>query len=350
MNFVDVTVDGTRRRARRSRRRLSRSRCRRRLPRGRRSASGRTLIAGFRPEHLDIGDGRRRRGRRSGAGPTSSSTSATRSCSTCRRRARTSSRSSARRHRVQPGRHPDAARAARQAPPVRHRERPRRSTRQAPAGAPPEPETVDWPSAPGGRSGRRLRETRSSSRRVLHRGPLPDVPGRHHRASRRLASPRARSSATRARSRSSPSTTRTGSCSSASGGRPPAGRCSRSRPGTLDVVDRAPARSRTPPAPRRASSRRRPATGPDRGGCSASFWTAPGFATELMYLYLATDLRPGRQGPPRPRRGRAPRARAPALARGRVDRREPTAEIARRQIDRRACFWLARLRERPDLA
>ena len=24
----------------------------------------------------------------------------------------------------------------------------------------------------------------------------------------------------------------------------------------------------------------------------ASFWTAPGFATELMHLYLATDLRP----------------------------------------------------------
>ena len=32
----------------------------------------------------------------------------------------------------------------------------------------------------------------------------------------------------------------------------------------------------------------------------ASFWTAPGFATELMYLYLATDLRPAhkdRRGP-----------------------------------------------------
>jgi ADP-ribose pyrophosphatase len=31
-----------------------------------------------------------------------------------------------------------------------------------------------------------------------------------------------------------------------------------------------------------------------------SFWTAPGFATELMHLYLATDLRPadeGRLGP-----------------------------------------------------
>jgi ADP-ribose pyrophosphatase len=27
-----------------------------------------------------------------------------------------------------------------------------------------------------------------------------------------------------------------------------------------------------------------------------SFWTAPGFATELMHLYLATDLRPAEEG------------------------------------------------------
>jgi ADP-ribose pyrophosphatase len=28
----------------------------------------------------------------------------------------------------------------------------------------------------------------------------------------------------------------------------------------------------------------------------ASFWTAPGFATELMHLYLATDLEPAEEG------------------------------------------------------
>ena len=38
------------------------------------------MVVGFRPEHLDIGEAGRRRRRRSGPVPTSSSTSATRSC------------------------------------------------------------------------------------------------------------------------------------------------------------------------------------------------------------------------------------------------------------------------------
>ena len=42
----------------------------------------------------------------------------------------------------------------------------------------------------------------------------------------------------------------------------------------------------------RASSRRRPGCGPGRGAGSRRFYTAPGFASELMHLYLATDLRP----------------------------------------------------------
>ena len=50
----------------------------------------------------------------------------------------------------------------------------------------------------------------------------------------------------------------------------------------------------------------------------ATFWTAPGFATELMHLYLATGLSGAdRDGPPHPRRGRAPGAQP------RGDRRTP---------------------------
>ena len=61
--------------------------------------------------------------------------------------------------------------------------------------------------------------------------------------------------------------------------------------GTLDVAGRRLDRG-SRAAPRRASSRRRPGCAPGRGGSIASFYTAPGFASELMHLYLATDLRP----------------------------------------------------------
>ena len=61
--------------------------------------AGRKIIAGFRPEHLELGDGRLRHGDASRARPTSSSTSATRSSSTSPPPARTSSRSSTRRTR-----------------------------------------------------------------------------------------------------------------------------------------------------------------------------------------------------------------------------------------------------------
>ncbi len=58
--------------------------------------AGKKLVAGFRPEHLEIGDDRRRQRRRSRPAPTSSSTSVTRSSSTSARRTRTSWRSSTR--------------------------------------------------------------------------------------------------------------------------------------------------------------------------------------------------------------------------------------------------------------
>ena len=72
----------------------------------------------------------------------------------------------------------------------------------------------------------------------------------------------------------------------------------------------------------------------------ASFWTAPGFASELMHLYLATDLRPAdgeRLGPDEdehlllermPWRGAS---------------RPPSAARSRREVDRRpASGWSAR--------
>jgi ADP-ribose pyrophosphatase len=70
--------------------------------------------------------------------------------------------------------------------------------------------------------------------------------------------------------------------------------------GTLDVLDRAAGRVEDPAlaAPRELEEETgyRAATWRALG----SFWTAPGFASELMHLYLATDLRPAsedRRGP-----------------------------------------------------
>ena len=63
------------------------------------------------------------------------------------------------------------------------------------------------------------------------------------------------------------------------------------------------------------------------------FWTAPGFATERMFLYLATDL--AAAGPDRraPDEDEALELVAPPLAggrRGRRARRDPRREVARR--------------------
>ena len=89
MNFVEVEVD---RRAAQGSRRLGRSRSRRAHASS--WPAARSVVAGFRPEHLEIGEVERRSRARSGRAPTSSNTSATRSCSTSAPRTRTSSRSS----------------------------------------------------------------------------------------------------------------------------------------------------------------------------------------------------------------------------------------------------------------
>ena len=60
--------------------------------------------------------------------------------------------------------------------------------------------------------------------------------------------------------------------------------------GTLDVMDDGSIEDPERAAPRELEEE----TGLRAGAWRliASFWTAPGFASELMHLYLATDLRP----------------------------------------------------------
>ena len=65
--------------------------------------SGRKVVIGFRPEHLELADIDRAVTARSAGAPTSSSTSATRSSSTSRRPSRTSSRIVGSEHQVKPG-------------------------------------------------------------------------------------------------------------------------------------------------------------------------------------------------------------------------------------------------------
>ncbi len=75
----------------------------------------------------------------------------------------------------------------------------------------------------------------------------------------------------------------------------------------------------------------------------ASFWTAPGFATELMHLYLATDLRPAhedRLGPDEDERLELERL-TPAEALAAVERGD--IEDAKSIL---ALLWLARLQSR----
>ena len=94
--------------------------------------------------------------------------------------------------------------------------------------------------------------------------------------------PRARSSSIPGPSRSSPGTA-SGWRWSASGGTPPARCCSRSRPARSSRASRR-RRRRAASWPRRSAWRRR------RWEAGPRFYTAPGFCTELMHLYLATGL------------------------------------------------------------
>ena len=96
--------------------------------------------------------------------------------------------------------------------------------------------------------------------------------------------------------RSWPSTPRIASSSCASTATRRDGPSSRSRPGRWTAT-RPRARSRIPTWPPGASWRRRRGTGPRTWERLTDFWTAPGFATERMFLYLATDLAPA--GPDR---------------------------------------------------
>jgi ADP-ribose pyrophosphatase len=84
----------------------------------------------------------------------------------------------------------------------------------------------------------------------------------------------------------------------------PAGTLDRRPDGSVEPPDEAAPRELAEETGHRAARWRRLGT----------FWTAPGFASEAMTLYLATELTAidGYEGP----RRRAPRPRAPPLARG----------------------------------
>jgi ADP-ribose pyrophosphatase len=83
----------------------------------------------------------------------------------------------------------------------------------------------------------------------------------------------------------------------------------------------------------------------DRWRHLGSFWTAPGFATELMHLYLASDLRPAnddRLGPDEDERLELERLpwqdAVMAAERGEIRDAKSIAGL----------FWLARLKERGE--
>lgn len=125
--------------------------------------------------------------------------------------------------------------------------------------------------------------------------------------------------------------------------RSPAGRAMLEIPaGTLDFVDRSAGivEDHALAAPRELEEE----TGYRAGSWRllGSFWTAPGFATEDMYLYLATDLRPAdenRLGPDEDER----------LVLERLPWREAVAAATDgRIVDAKSIvglLWLARLRE-----
>jgi ADP-ribose pyrophosphatase len=113
--------------------------------------------------------------------------------------------------------------------------------------------------------------------------------------------------------------------------------------GTLDVVDEATGAVEDPAlaAPRELEEE----TGMRAGAWRhlSSFWTAPGFATELMHLYLAMDLSPARGD----RRGPDEDERLHLEA---VPWRDAVAMADRGEIqDAKSLvglFWLARLKEK----
>ena len=112
--------------------------------------------------------------------------------------------------------------------------------------------------------------------------------------------------------------------------------------GTLDVLDRAAGlvEDHALAAPRELEEETGYRAGTWR--LLGSFWTAPGFASELMHLYLATDLRPAdghRLGPDEDER----------LVLDRLPWREAVAAATDgRIVDAKSIvglLWLARLRE-----
>jgi ADP-ribose pyrophosphatase len=114
--------------------------------------------------------------------------------------------------------------------------------------------------------------------------------------------------------------------------------------GTLDVVDEATGAVEDPGLAARRELEEE--TGMRAGSWRhlTSFWTAPGFATELMHLYLATDLSPAhhddRLGPDEDERlqlEQVPWQEAVAMAE-RGDIRDAKSLVG--------LFWLARLKER----
>ena len=254
-------------------------------------------------------------------------------------------------HRVRPGRHRQPRPAARQAPPVRRRERglAARATGRGDRGL-----TGRGADRTGGVDARADASTRSptpprrpsSTRRPSTRGcstaagtstfrvdTIERADGSRHRARRRRP-PRRRRDRGRRRRRPGPPRPPVPDAGRAGAARDP-GRHARRRRG--DRAGRGSGRS-----PRGASSRRRPA-GARRGGrSSAVFWTAPGFATELMHLYLATELRrsptTAASAPTRTSAlvlERASRSRGDRRGRGRPD---PDAKSIV------GLLWLARLR------
>ena len=337
MNFVEVHVDGAgdsarlvgagrlvdpaparyREAATPTGRQDARRRVPARAPRHRRGRSGCRLVPGP--------GGRRRVPRQRGAAP--------------RQRRRPGHRRDRRVGAPRPARrHRQPRPAARQAAPVRRRDRPdaRRRTRWPP------PERSIRPTRPNGPGGSLRGRSRRARRRVAGppSRPVPDVPGRHDRAGRRLARPRATSPVTRARSRSSRSTTRTASCSSASTGSRSARSLLEIPAGTLDVADDGSIEDPELAAPRELEEETGMRAGTWR--TLARFCTAPGFR-------LRADAPVPRDGP---RAGRRRSASAPTRTSTslleRMPWRDALAAAERGEIrDAKsilALLWLARLR------
>ena len=311
------------------------------LPRGRRADSaGKTLVAGFRPEHLDIGE----------AGPARGSFRARADVVEYLGNEELLHVNAADQdivaivdseHRVRPGDIVNLDPAARQAPPVRRRDRrltlaPGRRPRPSPERRPPD----QRPDGPGG-------SLRGRSRRARRR--LAGPPSR----ARYLSSASTRSSAPTARAATRDIAGHPGAVAIVAldaedrvllvrqyRRRRRTRRCSRSRPARLDIGDDGTIED---PDARRAARAR----GGDRharrrrGASSARSTRRPGFTDELMHLYLATDLAPADGRAPRARRGRA------AASSSGCPWREAVAAAERGEIrDAKSIvglFWLARV-------